>query len=74
VKIGTIDDRGGKAIEGSAEVAQPTTVHIFTGQGSQEPGIGMDLYNNSPAARAIWEAAVRCAPSKPESRGLIASA
>jgi fatty acid synthase subunit alpha len=55
VKIETINDRGEK-VEGSAEVAQPTTVYVFTGQGSQEPGMGMDLYNNSPAARAVWEA------------------
>ncbi|KAI0350257.1 hypothetical protein OH77DRAFT_1499100 [Trametes cingulata] len=33
----------------SREVAQPNTVY--------EPGMGMDLYNNSPAARSVWEAA-----------------
>jgi len=42
---------------GSAEVSQPTTVYVFTGQGSQEPGMGIDLYNSSPAARAVWEGA-----------------
>jgi fatty acid synthase subunit alpha len=56
IKIETINDRGEKVLEGSAEVAQSTTVYIFTGQGSQEAGMGMDLYN-SPAARAVWDGA-----------------
>jgi fatty acid synthase subunit alpha len=57
VKIETNNGRGEKVLEGSAEVAQPNTVYVFTGQGSQEPGMGMDLYNTSPAARAVWEGA-----------------
>ena len=57
VKVETVNQRGEKVLEGTAEVAQPTTVYVFTGQGSQEPGMGMDLYNNSPAARAVWEGA-----------------
>lgn len=57
VKVETINQRGEKVLEGTAEVAQPTTVYVFTGQGSQEPGMGMDLYNSSPAARAVWEGA-----------------
>lgn len=57
VKVTTTNARGEKVLEGSAEVAQPTTVYVFTGQGSQEPGMGMDLYNSSPAARSVWEGA-----------------
>ncbi|KAI0311286.1 acyl transferase domain-containing protein, partial [Amylostereum chailletii] len=57
VKVATSNQRGEKVLEGTAEVAQPPTVYVFTGQGSQEPGMGMDLYNNSPAARAVWEGA-----------------
>lgn len=57
VKVETFNSQGEKVLEGTAEVAQPTTVYVFTGQGSQEPGMGMDLYNNSPAARSVWEAA-----------------
>lgn len=57
IQVSTINSRGEKVIEGSAEVAQPTTAYVFTGQGSQEAGMGMDLYNNSPAARAVWEGA-----------------
>ncbi|KAI0368773.1 fatty acid synthase [Pilatotrama ljubarskyi] len=57
VSIETVNGRGEKVLAGTAEVAQPNTVYVFTGQGSQEPGMGMDLYNNSPAARSVWEAA-----------------
>ena len=57
VRVTTSNADGEKTLEGTAEVAQPTTAYVFTGQGSQEPGMGMDLYNNSPAARAVWEGA-----------------
>ena len=57
VKVETFSSTGEKVLDGSAEVLQPTTVYVFTGQGSQEQGMGMDLYNNSPAARAVWDGA-----------------
>ncbi|KAJ7227399.1 fatty acid synthase [Mycena pura] len=57
VNVVTSNSRGEKVLEGSAEVSQPTTVYVFTGQGSQEQGMGMDLYNSSPAARAVWDGA-----------------
>ena len=57
VSVETSNQRDEKVLVGTAEVAQPTTVYVFTGQGSQEPGMGMDLYNSSPAARSVWEAA-----------------
>ena len=57
VKVETYNDRDVKVLEGTAEVAQPPTAYVFTGQGSQEPGIGIELYNSSPAARAVWDAA-----------------
>ncbi|KAF7310888.1 Fatty acid synthase [Mycena chlorophos] len=36
VNIVTSNSRGEKVLEGSSEVSQPTTVYVFTGQGSQE--------------------------------------
>ena len=57
VGIETTNSRGEEALTGSAEASQPATVYVFTGQGSQEPGVGMDLYHSSPAARAVWEGA-----------------
>jgi fatty acid synthase subunit beta len=46
-----------KVLLGEAEVEQPTTSYVFTGQGSQEQGMGMDLYNSSPVAKEVWDRA-----------------
>ncbi|ORX65063.1 hypothetical protein DL89DRAFT_287500 [Linderina pennispora] len=41
----------------TAEVAQAKTAYVFTGQGSQFVGMGMDLYVSSTAARDVWDRA-----------------
>jgi fatty acid synthase subunit beta len=46
-----------KVFAGEAKVGPPATVYIFAGQGSQEVGMGMDLYASSAAAREVWDRA-----------------
>jgi fatty acid synthase subunit beta len=46
-----------KVLLGEAEVEQPSSSYIFTGQGSQEQGMGMDLYASSPVAKEVWDRA-----------------
>ncbi|KAK4134741.1 beta subunit of fatty acid synthase [Trichocladium antarcticum] len=46
-----------KVLLGEAEIEQPVTAYVFTGQGSQEQGMGMDLYGSSEVAKDVWDRA-----------------
>jgi fatty acid synthase subunit beta len=48
-----------KVLLAEAEVEQPVSSYVFTGQGSQEQGMGMDLYASSPVAKEVWDRADR---------------
>ncbi len=50
-------DSEDKVLLGEAEVEQPVSSYVFTGQGSQEQGMGMELYASSPMAREVWDRA-----------------
>lgn len=60
IKVETFNqETGSKVLEGTAEVEQPISAYMFTGQGSQEQGMGMDLYAASPIAKEVWDRADR---------------
>ncbi|KAI8318453.1 hypothetical protein GQ54DRAFT_280754, partial [Martensiomyces pterosporus] len=57
VKGQTFKAGGELVLDCTLEIEQKATAYVFTGQGSQEVGMGMDLYESSPAARAVWDRA-----------------
>ncbi|KAL3426493.1 Fatty acid synthase subunit beta 1 [Phlyctema vagabunda] len=48
-----------KIVSGEAVVDQVKTAYLFTGQGSQRIGMGMDLYASCDVARSVWDKADR---------------
>lgn len=60
IKIETTNkETGDKVLLANAEVEQPVSSYVFTGQGSQEQGMGMDLYKSSAVAKEVWDRADR---------------
>ncbi|GMM38923.1 tetrafunctional fatty acid synthase subunit [Saccharomycopsis crataegensis] len=58
VKISTKNAETGELVlDAQAEVAQPVSTYLFTGQGSQEQNMGMDLYKTSDVAKEVWDRA-----------------
>ncbi|KAJ2718169.1 fatty acid synthase alpha subunit Lsd1, partial [Coemansia sp. Benny D115] len=58
-RVYRLQDKSDVVLECTATVQAPRTMYVFTGQGSQEPGMGMDLYASSHVVRNIYDRADR---------------
>lgn len=53
--VARLEESDEEVLRGEAEIAQPSTAYIFTGQGSQSVGMGMALYESCPVAKSIYD-------------------
>lgn len=60
----TVSVDGEVALVGTAMMAAPSVFYGFPGQGIQSPGMGMDAYQSSAAARQVWDRADQHTRSK----------
>ncbi|OTA64035.1 fatty acid synthase beta subunit [Hypoxylon sp. EC38] len=57
IEVVKSDEAREKVLVGEAIIEQPTSAYVFTGQGSQEKGMGMELYEKSAVAKDVWDRA-----------------